>query len=123
MRRLYPQVSAEEWIRRYPSLRLKRIKCRGCKATLENNLPYRNEHSAGLECPPCPCGGHPGFFMATLLSQQMISAARNLLSSVQHSSSVYSSREVDVNSTPVRSACKESQNEDGTILNFPPRGR
>jgi len=78
MARLYPQVTAEEWIRRYPGLRMKSLKCKRCKAVLTNNRPYRNEHSAGLECPPCLCGGHPGFFTGILLLKQLQQSAREL---------------------------------------------
>ena len=83
MTRLYPQVSAEEWICRYPSLRMRTKKCRRCKAILINNRPYRNKHSAGLECSPCACGGHPGFITAVLLDENLQKSAKQMFSSLK----------------------------------------
>ena len=53
---LYPQISIEEWKRKYPSLTTPSKKCCGIKITA--SIPFITQDFVGFRSPVCPQCGH-----------------------------------------------------------------
>lgn len=53
---IYPDVTLEEWLKRYPDLKVVTGICDGCGGPKPTIKPFRFKHGVGLECLPCSCG-------------------------------------------------------------------
>lgn len=55
---IYPDVPLEEWLKRYPDLKVIEGKCdnRQCGKTKPTIRPIKFRHGIGLEAFPCECG-------------------------------------------------------------------
>jgi len=53
---LYPQVSAQDWIKQYPELSMITKACDSCGKEMAATIPFVNKDYAGLEAPMCSCG-------------------------------------------------------------------
>jgi len=53
---IYPDVSLEEWLRRYPDLKPKTGLCDACGGPKPTVKPFRYRHGVGIQSEPCKCG-------------------------------------------------------------------
>jgi uncharacterized Zn finger protein len=53
---IFPDVSAEEWILRYPDLFVISVKCKNCGNNLESTRPFVSKDYIGLTTHSCACG-------------------------------------------------------------------
>ena len=53
---IYMDVKLEDWLKRYPALKVRQCKCDNCGAKVVTNRPFVTKDYAGLDSTPCPCG-------------------------------------------------------------------
>lgn len=53
---IFPDVSTEEWCRRYPALEVKSRPCHTCRRPRTANIPFIEKHWVGLRSKDCMCG-------------------------------------------------------------------
>ena len=53
---IYPDVSAEEWITRFPTLEVETEKCVVCRRKRVADIPFIKKDWAGFTAPECECG-------------------------------------------------------------------
>lgn len=53
---VYPNVTTEEWLLKYPGLRKRQALCNYCNVVLEANVPYISKNYIGLTSTTCKCG-------------------------------------------------------------------
>lgn len=54
---IYPDVTLEEWLKKYPGLEVFSQPCPQCKETISTKTPFITKHYAGLEGKACyACG-------------------------------------------------------------------
>ena len=52
---IYPDVTLEEWLKKYPELEVISKSCDNCDAVMSSTIPYLNKDYAGLIAPDCKC--------------------------------------------------------------------
>lgn len=53
---IYPDVSLEDWLKRYPELDLLEKECDHCGSLMRANKPFLTKGYAGVLSPKCECG-------------------------------------------------------------------
>ena len=53
---IYPDVSLEKWLAKYPMLDVMVRECDACGGPITNKRPYITRDYVGLDATPCPCG-------------------------------------------------------------------
>jgi len=53
---IFPEISLDAWLKKYPDLEVKQGKCDYCDASLETTRPFISKDFVGLKAPKCPCG-------------------------------------------------------------------
>jgi hypothetical protein len=63
---MFPNVTAEEWCKRYPGLEKVKRPCRACKRQRIASIPFIEREWVGLRSAPCPCGKGQSLSVSTL---------------------------------------------------------
>lgn len=53
---IYPNISLESWLEKYPDLKVQKLVCTNCGETMISTIPFLSKGYAGIESPPCVCG-------------------------------------------------------------------
>lgn len=53
---IFPEISAEEWCKRFPGLEIREYKCPYCRKKRIINIPTYEKDWVGLIAKDCPCG-------------------------------------------------------------------
>lgn len=53
---IYPDVTVEEWTKRYPGLKVVSTTCCECGSKINTDRPFVSMDYVGLESGPCSCG-------------------------------------------------------------------
>lgn len=53
---IYPNVSLEEWLEKYPVLEIKKKRCHYCREFRVANIPFIEKDWVGLQSKDCSCG-------------------------------------------------------------------
>jgi len=56
---IYPEISVEEWVKRYSDLEILEEECPNCERLVMVNIPFVSKSWVGLASKPCVCGGLP----------------------------------------------------------------
>jgi len=54
---IFPDISPDEWNKKYPTLKILKTTCEGCYKTLLSNKPFITKGYAGFTAELCECGG------------------------------------------------------------------
>lgn len=54
----FHEMTAEEWIEKYPSLKVVSVNCKACGTKLESTVPFKSKGYIGLTTPVCSCGNN-----------------------------------------------------------------
>jgi hypothetical protein len=69
---LYPDVTVEEWCRRYPGLEVREVSCKHCSLPFVINVPFLSADFVGFEVKVCPhCGSEHKAATALIRSNQL----------------------------------------------------
>jgi hypothetical protein len=63
---IYPQVTVEEWCKRYPALAVVKRPCRACRKQRLACVPFIEREWVGLRSAACPCGKGQSLSVSTL---------------------------------------------------------
>lgn len=62
---IYPEVSLKDWLKKYPVLEIKKIKCHHCRVPMIADIPFIEKNWIGLESKDCACGKGKGISIST----------------------------------------------------------
>lgn len=78
---IFPEITLEEWLERYPDLAVRKERCNGCcKKFIKTNKPFIEKDWVGLAA-ICECGFHGASSMLPR-SQEMKELVSNLFFSI-----------------------------------------
>lgn len=78
---IYPDVSLEEWLQRYPNLKVHSQECPECKKIISTDRPFRSKHYIGLEGLHCKeCGYRIGSAVLRPISKKKIEEWKSFFS-------------------------------------------
>ena len=70
---IYPDISLEEWLKKYPDLKVYERECPKCKAMVRTNRPFISEDYVGIELEFCPnCNIKVGICVANPRTKQKL---------------------------------------------------
>jgi hypothetical protein len=69
---LFPNVTTEDWIKKYPDLKVISSTCENCGTEMQATRPFIEKHFAGLRIDHCPCGKnrHSTMMMVTTSAEK-----------------------------------------------------
>ncbi len=71
---IFPDVTLEEWLKKYPGLDIVKERCSVCRKKIITNKPFVDQHWVGLAA-ICECGFHgaSSMFPRTQKSENLVS--------------------------------------------------